>query len=72
MAEAPRVAVDITPIHSLVAQVMEGVGEPALVVPPGESPHGFSMRPTSARALQDAAIVFWMGARSYAATRRCH
>ena len=61
MAEAPRVAVDITPIHSLVAQVMEGVGEPALVVPPGESPHGFSMRPTSARALQDAAIVFWMG-----------
>ena len=61
MAEAPRVAADIAPIHSLVARVMEGVGEPALVIPSGDSPHGFSMRPSSAKALQDADIVFWMG-----------
>ncbi|HLS19999.1 MAG TPA: zinc transporter, partial [Paracoccaceae bacterium] len=29
----PRVAADIAPVHSLVASVMEGVGEPALIVP---------------------------------------
>jgi zinc transport system substrate-binding protein len=28
MADVPRVAVDIAPVHSLVARVMEGVGTP--------------------------------------------
>ncbi len=58
---APRVATDITPVHSLAAQVMEGVGEPALLTAPGASPHGYSMRPSEAQALQDAEIVFWVG-----------
>lgn len=35
MADAPRVAVDIAPVHALVAQVMKGVGTPELIVPPG-------------------------------------
>ncbi|WP_317057355.1 zinc ABC transporter substrate-binding protein [Roseovarius rhodophyticola] len=61
MAEAPRVAVDIAPVHSLVARVMEGVGAPALIVPPGASPHEYSLRPSEAQALQDADLVFWMG-----------
>lgn len=61
LADAPRVAVDIAPVHSLVARVMDGVGMPDLIVPPGESPHAFSMRPSSAEALQEAGLVFWMG-----------
>ncbi len=61
MAEAPSVAVDIAPVHSLVARVMEGVGTPALIVPPGASPHEYSLRPSEAQALQDADLVFWMG-----------
>lgn len=61
MADVPNVAVDIAPVHSLVARVMQGVGEPDLIVPPGESPHGFSMRPSSAAALQNADVVFWIG-----------
>lgn len=58
---APRVATDIAPVHSLTAQVMEGVGAPDLILPPGASPHGYSMRPSEAAALQDAEIVFWIG-----------
>ncbi|WP_420393892.1 zinc ABC transporter substrate-binding protein [Acuticoccus sp.] len=58
---APQVAVDILPVHSLVSRVMEGVGEPTLVVPPGASPHGYAMRPSEAAAMQDADIVFWIG-----------
>ncbi|APX13670.1 zinc ABC transporter substrate-binding protein [Tateyamaria omphalii] len=61
MADMPRVAVDIAPVHSLVARVMDGVGTPDLVIPSGESPHGFNMRPSSAQALQDADVVFWIG-----------
>ncbi|MEW9918508.1 zinc ABC transporter substrate-binding protein [Marimonas sp. MJW-29] len=60
-AEAPRVATDIAPVHSLVAQVMQGVGEPDLVIPPGASPHGYAMRPSEARALGAADLVVWVG-----------
>jgi len=42
---------------------MAGVGEPALIVPPGASPHSYSLRPSNAAALQDADVVFWIGER---------
>ena len=58
---APDVVVSIKPIHSLVAAVMEGVGEPALIVEGAASPHTFTMKPSNARAVQEADLVFWMG-----------
>ncbi len=58
---APRVVADITPVHSLVAQVMAGVGEPALVIQRGASPHSYALRPSEAAALERADVVFWMG-----------
>ena len=61
LADVPRVAVDIAPVHALVAQVMAGVGTPDLILPPGASPHGYAMRPSDARALQDAGLVIWVG-----------
>ena len=60
-AEAPHVATDILPVHSLVARVMQGVGTPDLILPPGASPHGYAMRPSEAAALERADIVFWIG-----------
>ena len=61
MADVPDVAVDIAPVHSLVARVMEGVGTPDLIVAPGASPHEYSLRPSEAAALQEAELVFWVG-----------
>ncbi|WP_296764833.1 zinc ABC transporter substrate-binding protein [Sediminimonas sp.] len=61
-ADVPAVATDIAPVHSLVARVMEGVGTPDMVMQPGASPHGYAMRPSEARALEQADIVFWVGA----------
>lgn len=60
-AEAPKVVVSIKPIHSLVASIMQGVGEPSLIVEGAASPHTYSMKPSNAAALQDADIVFWVG-----------
>lgn len=60
-ADAPRVAADIPPVHALVAQVMAGVGAPDLIVAPGASPHGYALRPSEARTLQDAELVVWVG-----------
>ncbi len=59
-ADVPSVAVDIAPVHSLVARVMAGVGTPDLIVPPGASPHAYVLRPSEAGALQDADVVFWV------------
>jgi hypothetical protein len=58
---APRVAASIPPVHSLVAGVMDGVGEPTLLVPPTASAHSFALRPSEARALAQADLVFWIG-----------
>ncbi|SFE58032.1 zinc ABC transporter substrate-binding protein [Roseivivax sediminis] len=60
-ADVPRVATDVAPVHGLVARVMAGVGEPETVVQPGSSPHSYSMRPSEARALEQADLVFWVG-----------
>ncbi|NRQ24616.1 zinc ABC transporter substrate-binding protein [Aliiroseovarius sp. xm-g-7] len=61
LAEVPKVAADIAPVHSLVAQVMQGVGTPELILPPGASPHGYAMRPSEAASLAEADLVVWMG-----------
>ena len=61
MADVPNVAADIAPVHSLVSRVMDGIGAPKLGVQSGASPHGYRLRPSEAKALQDADLVFWMG-----------
>ena len=61
LAQVPGVVVSIKPIHSLVAGVMTGVGEPHLIVKGAASPHTFALRPSDARALENADVVFWVG-----------
>ena len=58
---ALRVAASIKPVHSLVASVMEGVGEPGLILEAAASPHLTSLKPSQAAILQDADLVFWIG-----------
>ncbi|MCL4108000.1 UNVERIFIED_CONTAM: hypothetical protein GTU68_017028 [Idotea baltica] len=62
-AASPSVAVDIAPLHSLVSQVMEGVGQPKLLMPAGASPHHYTLKPSEAKALESADVVFWVGER---------
>ncbi|MFP4327055.1 MAG: zinc ABC transporter substrate-binding protein [Paracoccaceae bacterium] len=61
LADVPRVATDILPVHSLAAKVMEGLGRPDLIVPAGASPHGYALRPSEAGALERAELVIWVG-----------
>ncbi|GES45095.1 zinc ABC transporter substrate-binding protein [Rhizobium dioscoreae] len=60
-ADAPKVVVSIKPIHSLVAAVMQGVGTPDLIVDGAASPHTYALKPSNARSLQEAKVVFWVG-----------
>lgn len=58
---APRVAVSIKPLHSLVAGVMEGLGSPELILRGSGSPHAYSLKPSEARLVESAEVIFWVG-----------
>jgi len=56
-----KVVASIKPVHSLVAAVMQGVGTPDLIVTGAGSPHSYALKPSQARQLQNADLVFWIG-----------
>jgi zinc transport system substrate-binding protein len=55
-----NVVTSIKPVHSLVSAVMDGVAKPTLLVEGAASPHTYSLKPSQAKQLQEADIVFWM------------
>ncbi len=56
-AEVPQVVASIQPLHSLAAMVMEGVGEPALLVRGTASEHGYALKPSDMRAIETAKLA---------------
>ena len=56
-----KVVASIKPIHSLVSYVMDGVGKPDVIVDGYNSPHGFSLKPSHAKMLENADLVIWVG-----------
>ena len=56
-----KVVASIKPIHSLASYLMDGVGKPDLIVDGYASPHGFAMKPSHAKMLQNADLIFWIG-----------
>jgi zinc transport system substrate-binding protein len=55
------VVVTVKPLHSLVAGVMDGVGVPDLMIRGAGSPHTYSLKPSEARLLESAQVIFWVG-----------
>ena len=51
-----KVVTSIKPIHSLASYLMDGVGKPDLIVDGYASPHGFALKPSHAKMLQEADI----------------
>jgi zinc transport system substrate-binding protein len=56
-----KVVTSIKPIHSLASYLMDGVSQPGLIVDGYASPHGFAMKPSHAKMLQEADLIFWVG-----------
>jgi zinc transport system substrate-binding protein len=56
-----EVVTSIKPVHSLVSGVMAGVGNPSVIIEGAGSPHTYSLKPSQAKQLQDAKLMFWMG-----------
>ena len=55
------VVTSIKPVHSLVSSVMHGIGSPTVIIEGAGSPHTYSLKPSQAKQLQDADLVFWIG-----------
>ncbi len=56
-----KVVASIKPIHSMASYIMDGVGSPGLIVDGYNSPHSFQLKPSHAKMLEQADIIFWIG-----------
>ena len=60
-AAATNVVASIKPVELLVKAVAGDSVEVSTLVPPGSSPHNYSMKPSQRRALEQADVIFWVG-----------
>ena len=61
-AQPPQVVTSIKPLQLIAAAVLADVASPALLLPPGASPHNYALRPSDRRALLQAQRIYWVGA----------
>lgn len=60
-AAPPSVMTDLPAVHALAASVMGDLGQPAILLDRGADAHHFQLRPSQAKALAEADLVFWIG-----------
>jgi zinc transport system substrate-binding protein len=58
---APNVVVSIKPVHSIVAAVMQGVGEPELLIEASTSEHTAQLKPSQMESLTRADLIVVVG-----------
>ena len=56
-----NVVTTIKPLHSLVSSVMKGIGEPSIIIEGTNNPHTFVFKPSHAKMIEEADIIFWIG-----------
>jgi zinc transport system substrate-binding protein len=57
----PTVLATLKPVHSLVAAVMQGAGTPDLLIGGALSEHSYALKPSDARKLKQASLIFEIG-----------
>lgn len=57
----PKVMTSIKPLQLIAQAITKDITEPDVLLPPGASPHSHSLRPSDARRLQSASVMFWVG-----------
>ena len=60
-AESLNIVSDIKPVHSLVSMVLGDLGTSALIASRNVSPHDYIIRPSEAKMISEADIIFWSG-----------
>lgn len=60
-AEPLKLVSSIRPIALIAVEIAEGVAELETLLPPGASPHDYSLRPSDRRLLDQADLLIWTG-----------
>lgn len=60
-ASDSKVVVSINPVHSLVASVLDGIQTPELLIKGTDSVHGYQVKPSDAKLLENADVIVWIG-----------
>ena len=55
-----KVVTTIQPLHSLISNVMGNNGKLNLILEGTASPHSFTLKPSHAKMLENADIIFWI------------
>jgi len=55
------VLTSIKPLQLIAAAIQDGAGTPDVLLPPGASPHSYSLRPSDVRRVRDAQLFYWVG-----------
>lgn len=58
---APKVLVSIQPLQLIAQSILGQQGTSEALLPPGSSPHSFSLRPSDSRRMAQADAFFWIG-----------
>ncbi|MGQ9424852.1 zinc ABC transporter substrate-binding protein [Gilvimarinus sp. F26214L] len=56
-----KLLASIQPVGLIANDLLAGLGEVAIQVPPGASPHDFALRVSDRQKIQQAELVIWMG-----------
>ncbi|MEH3022019.1 MAG: zinc ABC transporter substrate-binding protein ZnuA [Pseudomonas oryzihabitans] len=56
-----KVLTSIKPLQLIAAAIQDGTGQPAVLLPPGASPHHYALRPSDLRQVREATLVYWIG-----------
>ena len=56
-----KVVTTIKPLYSLISRIMETRGEPQLIIEGTNNPHTFVFKPSHAKMIEEADIIFWIG-----------
>jgi zinc transport system substrate-binding protein len=57
----PGVVTSIKPLQLIAAAVMDGVAQPAVLIPSNQSPHHYVLRPSDVALVDQADLVLWVG-----------
>jgi zinc transport system substrate-binding protein len=56
-----RIVTSIKPVKLIVSAIATDDMQTTTLVPPGSSPHNYTMKPSQRRALENADVIFWVG-----------
>ncbi|MBL4584506.1 MAG: zinc ABC transporter substrate-binding protein ZnuA [Pseudomonadales bacterium] len=57
----PRLITSVQPVQMIVSAISHGISTPIVLLPPGSTPHEYSLKPSNVKHISQADALFWIG-----------